>query len=455
MKVSVIGTGYVGLTTGVTLAYLGHDVTCVDINEKKVSQLSSGILPIYEPGMDGLLKEAQAHIRFTTSYSEAAAEADVIFMAVGTPAYADGSPNLTYLYACAEQLLEQLAAKTSPTILVNKSTAPVGTTDQIEDMVLKAGLAATVTVASNPEFLRQGQAIRDTLYPERIVVGGNETARSMLRELYSGIIEQSFQEPVNLPRPQELPTVSYIGVDRRSAELAKYAANAFLAMKISFINEIANVCDLVGADVSQVADIIGQDQRIGRAFLKAGIGYGGSCFPKDTGALQYIANTNGYDFKLLSAVIEVNNSQKFKVIDKVTAELGDLTGKKIAVLGLTFKPETDDMRDAPSIPIIKALLELGASVHVHDPVAGKEAEALLPSSVHIAAELDEALQNAEAALLVTEWPHYVHMDAGHLRSIMKRPLLIDGRNALDKSQRAGLDYRGIGIAGHLFQPAPV
>lgn len=446
MNVAVIGTGYVGLTTGVTLAYLGHRVTCMDINEEKVNLLRKGIPPIYEPGLEELMELSRSRLHFTARCGEAVLDADVVFIAVGTPAYADGSPNLTYLFASVEEMLPYLALKPSKTVLVNKSTAPVGTTDGIQELVFRAGLEAKVTVASNPEFLRQGQAVKDTLYPERIVVGGDDHAAAMLGGLYSPLAGQDFDPPPGTPRPPGVTESSFIAVDRRSAELAKYAANAFLAMKISFINEMANVCDCVGADITRIADIIGRDSRIGPAFLQAGIGYGGSCFPKDTGALHHIANTNGYDFKLMSAVIEVNNAQKYRMVEKVRQELGSLRGRKVAVLGLTFKPGTDDLREAPSIPIIQALLREGATVFVHDPVALDKAMAELPDAVRPAAGIEEALRGAEAALLITEWPDYTELDQELFLRLMERPLLIDGRNAYPRNRLPGLDYRGMGVA---------
>ncbi|MCZ8516478.1 UDP-glucose/GDP-mannose dehydrogenase family protein [Paenibacillus filicis] len=446
MNVTVIGTGYVGLTTGASLAYLGHEVTCVDVDEKKVEQLSQGIMPFYEPGMKELLQSHPERIHFTSSYWEAVMGADVIFFAVGTPAQSDGSPNLTYLFSAVEETVGYLRMKEKSTVLINKSTVPVGTGDKIAQKVKEASLETTVRVASNPEFLRQARAIQDTFYPDRIVVGGDEVSDAILSQLYSGVLNQSFAAPAYAPRPAGYTSPEYILVDRRSAELAKYAANAFLAMKISFINEIANVCDRVGADVKQVAGIIGKDVRIGSSFLQAGIGYGGSCFPKDTRALQYIADTSGYDFKLLSAVIEVNHSQKYIMLQKLREQLGELAGKQIAVLGLSFKPGTDDLREAPSIPIILELLAEKADVRVHDPVAMNKARSLLPDRVHFAEQIKEALRNADAALLVTEWPEYISLSAEEIRSLMRRPVFIDGRNAMAASdfENADMDYLGIG-----------
>ncbi|CAG7632495.1 UDP-glucose dehydrogenase family protein [Paenibacillus allorhizosphaerae] len=455
MKVTVIGTGYVGLTTGASLAYLNHEVTCVDTDDRKVEQLSQGIMPFYEPGLHELIHMRPDHIRFTSSAWEAVMDADVVFFAVGTPANEDGSPNLTFLFSAVEETIGYLRMKSKPTVLINKSTVPVGTGDQIDRKVKEAGLANRVMVVSNPEFLRQGRALFDTFYPERIVVGGEQAASDVLETLYAAVLNQSFESPLLTGRPDGYSLPDYIRVDRRSAELAKYAANAFLAMKISFINEIANVCDRVGADVRQVAGIIGADPRIGPSFLQAGIGYGGSCFPKDTRALQFIADTNGYDFKLLSAVIEVNQSQKFIMIHKLYEQLGELAGKQIAVLGLSFKPGTDDLREAPSIPLIRTLVAAGAKVRVHDPVAMRKAAALLPDSVHFAGGILEALSQADAALLITEWPEYTSMDIGKLKSVMRRPLVIDGRNALNVSEHDELEYIGIGIgmkgtAGYVY-----
>ncbi|TFE22637.1 UDP-glucose dehydrogenase family protein [Cohnella luojiensis] len=449
MKVAVVGTGYVGLATGISLAYLGHKVTCIDIAVDKIESLRQGKLPIFEPGLEELFLKAKQNLHFTTSFTQGLEQSNVIFLAVGTPANSDGSSNLTYLFSAVDETIAYLSYHKWPTVLVNKSTAPVGTSDLIVERVEAACIQHVVTVASNPEFLSQGKVVNDTLYPERIVIGGDDRAIRVLQELYSPIISQSFASPEQTPRPKHLKGVPIISVDTRSAELAKYAANAFLAMKISFINEIANLCDLVGADVTKVAAVIGKDSRIGSSFLQAGIGYGGSCFPKDTLALQFISNTIGYDFKLLSSVISVNNSQKFIIIEKLREELGPLYGKKIAVLGLTFKPGTDDIREAPSIPIIHSLLSGGAEVYVHDPVALDKARASLPSTVHFMNQLSDALIDADGALLITEWPEYLEIDAEYLSSVMRRPLFIDGRNAMDTSSWRGIiEYRGVGISNN-------
>jgi UDPglucose 6-dehydrogenase len=444
MNVSVIGTGYVGLTTGVSLAYIGHHVTCVDIDERKIAGLLEGVMPIHEHGLPQLFETARPRLHFTGSYEEAAAQADVVILAVGTPAREDGSPDLAYLFDAVDQLLAFLPCKPTPTLLVNKSTVPVGTCGRLEQRIAARGLSDRVTIASNPEFLRQGRALSDTLYPERIVAGGSPEAWSQLRELYLPVLEQLFEAPADLPRPAGLAPVRFITAGLRSAELGKYAANAYLAMKISFINEIANLCDRVEADVEDIAAIIGTDSRIGGAFLQAGIGYGGSCFPKDTKALRYIADASGYDFKLLSAVIEVNRNQKYVLLEKLRQELPVWRGRKIAVLGLTFKPGTDDLRETPSLPLIRKLAAEGAIVAVHDPVAVDKARSLLPPHVAVSDDLESVLRGADAALLVTEWPAYLALDGKRLAEWMRRPLFLDGRNALAPSRREGLEYRGIG-----------
>ncbi|SFA97066.1 UDPglucose 6-dehydrogenase [Cohnella sp. OV330] len=445
MKVTVIGTGYVGLTTGVCLAYIGHEVVCADTNESKIQGLQNGRIPFYESGLSEMLEASRERIRFTADCRGAAGTADIVILAVGTPAKAEGAPELAYLYGAMETVLDGIADKSTPTLIVNKSTVPVGTGDKLAALMASRGISQRADVASNPEFLRQGSAIPDTLYPERIVAGGSTTAQAALRELYGPLLRQEFTPPDFAPRPPGLASVPFYEVDLKSAELGKYAANAFLAMKISFINEMANLCDRVGADVSEIASILGSDSRIGKAFLQAGIGYGGSCFPKDTKALHHIAGTSGYDFKLLSSVIEVNRFQKYVLIGKLRGALGSLAGRRVTVLGLTFKPETDDMREAPSLSIIEALLAEGASVTAHDPVGLNAAKSLLPAQVKTTLNLDEAIQDADAAVLVTEWPVYLNYGGRTYRERMKQPIFVDGRNALPASDRSWLDYYGVGM----------
>lgn len=444
MKVAILGTGYVGLTTGACLAYIGHRVVCADVDERKIQGIREGRLPFHEEHLQRLIRDAQDRISFTCDSGAAVREADVVILAVGTPPRADGSPELAYLESAVEAVLDGLASKPSFTLIVNKSTAPVGTCDRIAARAADRGMADKVVVASNPEFLRQGRAVHDTLYPERIVVGGSDAAAEALRQMYAPLVGQSFEAPAYLPRPDDRTGSAFISVDVRSAEIGKYAANAYLAMKISFINEMANLSDRIGADIRQIAAIVGSDSRIGPAFLQAGIGYGGSCFPKDTRALRFIAGESGYDFKLLSAVIEVNRLQRTVVIDKLKREYPDLGGKTIAVLGLSFKPGTDDLRETPSLGIVDTLLHEGASVRVHDPVALPAALRVLPPTVHAAASAEEAIAGADAAILVTEWSEYTSLDGASTAAKMRRPLFIDGRNAMPASFIREVEYIGIG-----------
>ncbi|CAI6036690.1 UDP-glucose dehydrogenase family protein [Cohnella sp. JJ-181] len=447
MKVTVIGTGYVGLTTGICLSYIGHEVICADVDEDKIHGLRNGDIPIHETGLKELLEASNGRIAFATDCRKAVIGADIVLLAVGTPAKAEGAPDLGYLFAALDTVLDGLAEKPTPTLIVNKSTVPVGTGDKLAALVAARGMSPLVDIASNPEFLRQGSAASDTLYPERIVAGGSPAGRETLEKLYAPLLRQDFISPRFAPRPPGLTSVPFYAVDLRSAELAKYAANAFLAMKISFINEMANLCDRVDADVSEIAAILGADSRIGAAFLRAGIGYGGSCFPKDTKALHHIAGTSGYDFKLLSAVIEVNRFQKYALVGKLRHALGPLSGRRVTILGLTFKPETDDMREAPSLSIIDALIAEGAIVTAHDPVGLDKARPLLPGLVRAAPKLDEALEDADAAVLVTEWPVYLGYGGRNYRERMKQPVFVDGRNALPMADRGWLDYYGVGLRG--------
>ncbi|ATW25378.1 UDP-glucose dehydrogenase family protein [Candidatus Formimonas warabiya] len=452
MKVAVIGTGYVGLTTGVALAQIGHDVVCIDVDERKIASLRQGKAPFFEPFLADALDANRSRLYYTTSIKEGLVHGDVAFLAVGTPQNPNGSANLTYLHQAFASALSVLEKKASSTLLVNKCTAPVGTTESLSQEIAARGLSDQINLASNPEFLRQGCALSDNLYPNRLVLGGNAPAHETLLRLYAPIINQTFHLPAHLPRPQGLQQVPAFLVNTRTAELAKYAANAFLAMKISFINEVANMADLVEADVIQVADIIGADVRIGRAFLNAGIGYGGSCFPKDTLALRHMADTHGYHFKLLSAVIEVNNAQCIRVVEKLRDALGELRGKTIAVLGLTFKPGTDDLREAPSIPMIYHLLLEGANIRAHDPVAGDQARFVLPHKVKLCAEVQDTLEGADAVFIVTEWPLYQKLTPEVLKEKMRGNVVVDGRNCLDPRLFAG-QMRYIGV-GRGLKPEP-
>lgn len=428
MKVSVIGSGYVGLVTGVTLSEIGHDVACIDVDKQKIEKLKKAISPIYEPGLSEMMAKniAAQRLIFTDQHHVGLADADVIYIAVGTPENEDGSVNLQYVERAALDIASHV---TKNVIIVLKSTVPVGTNHQIRELV-RTGVDPrfNVEIVSNPEFLKEGSAIDDTFHGDRIVIGSdNEEAALTIAE-----INQPFGVPI-------------YRTDIRSAEMIKYASNAFLATKISFINEISNICEMVGANVENVAAGMGMDQRIGNQFLKAGIGYGGSCFPKDTKALIQIAGNVDYDFELLKGVVNVNRKQQVLLIDKLKKCLDSIQGKRIAVLGLAFKPNTDDMREAASILITDELIKEGAQIVAYDPVAMEKARVVLHSDVCYANTIEEALIGSDAALILTEWGEIRSMDL-QLVHKMNRPLLIDGRNcfALDEMQNHGIEYHSVG-----------
>jgi UDPglucose 6-dehydrogenase len=455
-NVGVIGAGYVGLVTGACLAHVGHAVTLVDADEERVASLERADVPIYEPGLEPLMTKSAERLRFTTELELVVPWADVVFIAVDTPQWEDGSADLSNVAAVASGIGRALAeapARERPLIVVNKSTVPVGSGDYVSmltcDGLEEAGGegAAPFLVVSNPEFLREGSAIYDTLFPDRIVVGSDSReALDAMRALYKPLLEQSF--PIELdPRPKV--AVPFVTTDLASAEMIKYAANAFLATKVSFINEVANLCELVGADVSEVAYGIGLDQRIGARFLNAGIGWGGSCFPKDLLALRAVAREYDYETPLLDATVAVNERQKKLVISKLQRELHTLKGKRIALLGLSFKPNTDDLREAPSLEIACTLNALGAKVVGYDPVATKKAIAsgLLPASMKVVFDPYEALTGAHAAVIVTEWEEFRELNLERVASLMdKPPVLIDGRNALDPREvrATKIRYRSFG-----------
>ena len=444
MSVTVIGCGYVGLSTGLALALVGNRVNFIDIDANKIAKLRQGEPPFYEPGLAEALAASQEQVCFYSDYDEALKGSRVIVIAVATPATPSGSANLSYLYQ-ALQSLGKIVAR--DTVIVLKSTVPVGTNRKIAAFLREK--YGQFSVVSNPEFLRQGSALFDSLYPDRIVIGAeNEAVIDVLQALYQSIITRSFESPDFLPLPKgkAVSSVPFINTTWESAELAKYAANAFLATKISFANEMANVCDALGADIEAVVEVIGLDPRIGPHFLRAGLGYGGSCFPKDTRAISYISNQNGYHFKLLNAVIEVNNAQRYNVVAKLEEILENLAGKRIALLGLTFKPGTDDLRDAPSIDIANELILRGAQVCAHDPMVGADALALVPSQVTFAESPIEALTKADAAIIVTEWPIYKEIDWQEAKEKMTELVVIDGRNLLEPShmRALGFTYRGVG-----------
>ena len=432
MRIAMIGTGYVGLVSGTCLADFGHHVTCVDKDEAKIEGLLAGRMPIWEPGLDSLVKSnvERGRLAFTTSLAEALKDAEAVFIAVGTPSRrGDGHADLSYVFAAVEELAGLLMGSI---VVVTKSTVPVGTGDKIAALLKEKGAPQGVSVASNPEFLREGAAISDFKHPDRILVGAeDETARETLAEIY---------------RPLFLNRAPLLFTSRRTAELTKYAANAFLATKISFINEMADLCEAVGADVQDLARGIGLDNRIGPKFLHAGPGYGGSCFPKDTLALLRTAEEANVEQRIVSTVVGVNDDRKAAMADRVRDALGgSVEGKRIGVLGLTFKPNTDDMRDAPSIPLIEKLVSGGASVAAFDPVGREQAEKVLPPIDYVASA-EAVADGADALVVVTEWDEFRALDLAELAGRMRGKVLVDLRNIYDRSdaEEAGLSYRGVG-----------
>ena len=414
LKIAVAGTGYVGLVAGVCFAERGHNVICVDIDEDKVNVMKSGKSPIYEEGLEELMiKNYNAgRLDYTTDYKSAYRDADAIFIGVGTPEQDDGSANLSYVATVSRQIAENVE---KDCLVVVKSTVPVGINDKVEQFI-KDSLTHNVKieVASNPEFLSQGHAVRDTLNAKRIVIGTeNNEAEQKLKEIY---------KPFNLP---------IVSVSRRSAEMIKYASNDFLALKISYINEIANLCELVGANIEDVAKGMGYDTRIGNSFLHAGIGYGGSCFQKDTKALKYIAQQNGYTLKTVEAAVDVNENQKTKLYRKASDRLITFNGLKIAILGITFKPETDDLREAPAIKNIDLLLKNGADIHLYDPVGMDNARKVYKNKVHYTENPEEALEDANVCFIFTEWDEIKRIKPQTYKNLMKTPLIYDGRNIYD------------------------
>ncbi len=427
MEIAVAGTGYVGLVTGVCLASKGHHVTCVDVDEQKLAMLNEGRTPIYEPGLQELMEENRERLTFTADYEKAYQKAEVIFIGVGTPEKKDGSANLTYVYKVAKQIAESVCRDC---VVVIKSTVPIGTNDKIEAYIknhLKNDIK--IWVASNPEFLSQGTAVRDTLHASRIVIGvENPEAARILEEVYKDF--EAYKLVTN----------------RRSAEMIKYASNDFLALKISYVNEIANLCEIVGADIQDVTRGMGFDARIGDRFLNAGIGYGGSCFPKDTKALSWLASFNDNELKTIKAAIEVNESQKVKLYKKARKYYEDFSDLTVAVLGLTFKPGTDDLREAPSLVNIPLFLEDGARVKAWDPVGVPNYRKLYPDEILYCATIEETLQDADLCLIFTEWEEVKNLDVSVFEKHMKRPIVLDGRNCydLDAFRDTHILYESIG-----------
>jgi UDPglucose 6-dehydrogenase len=461
MRVCVIGTGYVGLVTGVCLAHIGHDVICVDNNEEKVKLMQAGQSPIFEPGLSELMQGAiQAErISFTTDLAAGVDHGEVLFIAVGTPPLPTGESDTRYVEAVARGIGAHL--NSGYKVIVNKSTVPIGSGDWVRMLVMD-GVAerqqalvtsggSTVTeiqvdfdVVSNPEFLREGCAIFDTFNPDRIVLGSNsQKAIAVMKELYAPIVSREFADDTSMP------TVPVVVTDLSSAEMVKYASNAFLATKISFINEVANICDRVGADVTQVAKGIGLDSRIGSKFLQAGIGWGGSCFPKDVSALIHTADDYGYEAQLLKAAVTVNQRQRMIALEKLQQVLKILKGKTVGLLGLTFKPDTDDMRDAPALDLIESLNRLGTKVKAYDPLVAQSGMRHGLSNVMVETDAERLADGCDALVLVTDWKEFRSLDYSKMAQLMNHPVMIDGRNFLDQEalEAAGFRYVGIGRCG--------
>jgi len=473
MYVCIVGTGYVGLVTGVCLAHIGHQVVCVDNNEEKVRLMQAGTSPIYEPQLSEIMQAAldAGRIEFTTDLAAGVAQGQIVFIAVGTPALPSGESDTRSVEAVARGIGSHLNGAYK--VIVNKSTVPIGSGDWVRMLMLEGyaqrhlttqvatrlsesggnstGSIATTEIAtlvkkpafdvvSNPEFLREGSAVYDTLNPDRIVLGGSEPAIALMRELYTPIIAR---EPAE---HQSLPSVPVVITDLNSAEMIKYAANAFLATKISFINEVANICDRVGADITEVAKGIGLDSRIGSQFLQAGIGWGGSCFPKDVSALIHTAADYGYEAPLLKAVVSINRHQRLLVIAKLQKMLKSLKGKTIGLLGITFKPNTDDLRDAPSLSIIEHLTRLGAKVKAYDPILSHTETRTGLTDVSVEPDPEQLAMGCDALVLVTDWQEFQTLNYAHLATLMHRPVMIDGRNFLQPQtlEAAGFSYVGIG-----------
>ncbi|MHA8065683.1 UDP-glucose dehydrogenase family protein [Aquirufa sp. ROCK2-A2] len=425
MKIAVVGTGYVGLVTGTCFAETGNHVTCVDINQEKIEMMQAGKIPIYEPGLEDLFKRnsEEGRLNFTTSLSEGIKDAKVIFLALPTPPGENGSADLKYILQVANDLgplLETYA------VIIDKSTVPVGTSELVKNAIGK-NAKVDFDVVSNPEFLREGVAVEDFMKPDRVVIGTeSDKAKEVMSKLYAPLVRQG--NPI-------------IFMDERSAEMTKYAANAFLATKITFMNEIANLCELVGANVDDIRRGIGTDSRIGKRFLFAGIGYGGSCFPKDVQALAKTSEENDYQFHILESVMRVNETQKTKLMPQIKSYFNhDLAGKKIGIWGLAFKPYTDDIREAPALYNIEALLELGCEVHVYDPEAMPNVKAILGDKVTFCKNPYEAIDQADALLIVTEWPQFRTPDFDKMDSLLKNKVIFDGRNLYELSQMKELGY---------------
>ena len=460
MNVTVIGTGYVGTVTGACLAYLGHHVTCVDTDAAKIEKLKAGLLPIYEPGLEELigLAKQRGGLEFTTDLTTCVPSSDVIFIAVGTPPLPSGESNLAYIESAARGIGSAMDSSRY-SVVVNKSTVPVGSGNLVDTLV-REGIrehspadegAILFGVASNPEFLREGSAIHDSLYPDRIVVGAEDSRTlEIMTELYRPLVEQKFPAPHFSPRPEPLAPATLLTTTLTSAEMIKYSANAFLALKIGFANEVANICERVGADVVEVMNGIGLDKRIGNRFLNAGIGWGGSCFGKDVSSLLHTANEYGYHARILEASIAVNQMQRNIVIQKLQEKLYILKGRTVGLLGLAFKPDTDDLRDAPALQLAERLLKMGARVRVYDPIAMHACKLQHPDLRMVYCnDAVGVADDADAVVVVTEWAEFSKIDLKALAFRMHRAVMIDGRNIFqpELAIAAGFEYTGIGRSG--------
>lgn len=437
MKIAVVGTGYVGLVTGTCFAETGNDVTCIDINTEKIANLQAGRITIYEPGLDVLFERniEQGRLHFTASLEEGIRNAQYIFLALPTPPGADGSADLSYVLGVAKELSKLI---TQYTIIIDKSTVPVGTSEKVHSALSSRLSPDLFDVVSNPEFLREGVAVEDFMKPDRVVIGtSSDRAKQMMEKLYKPFVRQG--NPI-------------LFMDERSAEMTKYAANAYLATRISFMNEIANLCERTGANVDHVRRGIGSDSRIGKRFLFPGVGYGGSCFPKDVQALHLTSKDHAYDFKILESVMEVNSLQKRVLSNKIIRYFnGDLKGKKIAVWGLAFKPNTDDVREAPAFTIIQHLLKAGASISATDPEAIPNFSQLIPDGINYTEDMYEVVEGADALAIITEWNEFRAPDFSELRSRMKSPVIFDGRNMYDLED-VPTDFYYASIGRNILQP---
>jgi UDPglucose 6-dehydrogenase len=439
VDIAVIGTGYVGLVTGAGLADFGNDVVCVDIDERKIAALRDGRIPIYEPGLDTLVSKnvSEGRLRFTTNLAEAIKAARAIFIAVGTPPKPDGSADLRYVEDVARTIAQHM---NGPKLIITKSTVPIGTGRTIEQIVEASGTKHPASVVSNPEFLREGSAIEDFMKPDRVVIGASDDESiALMKEIYA---------------PLHSLEIPFVVTNVESSELIKYASNGFLATKITFINEIAQVCERVGANVHDVAIGMGLDSRIGPKFLQAGPGFGGSCFPKDTSAMADIARRYGYDFQIMDAVLRVNDDIKQRMVTKIDEALGGVKGRTVGILGLAFKPETDDMRDSPTIPIIKGLQSAGATVRAYDPEAMENSKSIF-ENVTYCADAYETADGADALVIATEWNEFRALNLDRVKKLLRRPVVIDLRNVYDpKRMRAqGFEYFSVGRAADIRMPA--